>query len=567
MDQQVPYLSFSGGEPTLHPLFFEMVAYVCARNSQLKIETNGHGLSVEKCERLKSLGVKAVQVSLDGASRETFNRMRIRGDFDLAIEGIRNLHAAGVPVEINYSPTLFNVHEIGLAVDLAYELGAYSFYTGRTMYTGNAVKTWHRLVPTEEQYAKFFEVLHAKSAEYKGRMRVYFHEMGLLEELRYRLLHPAALLIVLPNGLVKLINALPFVCGDLRRQSLEQVWANFQTAWADPRVRAVRRGSRDRFEQNSRLCTNGYISKQRLHRREAQQTAGYARRLLLILSLVRYRFFLYAGLLPYLLGAAWAHSVVGRFDAPISGADSRGWCSPSSAWKHSMNTSTRAWARIVFSTRTMYPRCRAGCSGSAWPLSQVRWPSVSTFRSAMVGPSSHLLCWAVRQQIFYAAPPIRWAYRGLGEAVIALSYGPWLVLGSLYLHTRAVSWGALWASLVPGLLIMALAVVNAIPDFHQDRLVGKRNLVVRLGRRRAVWLYLALAAAGLLVVLAGVIAGEFPTLCLVALIALPLLVMSGRRAIHTFESPRQFVPAIRSIVSCYMVAVSLFTAAVLVHGW
>jgi len=236
MDGQVPYLSFSGGEPTLHPLFFEMVEYVCQRDGQLKIETNGHGLSVEKCNRLKALGVKAVQVSLDGASRETFNRMRVRGDFDLAIEGIRNLHAAGVPVEINYSPTLFNVHEIGRAVDLAYELGAGSFYTGRTMYTGNAVKTWHRLVPTEEQYGTFFAVLHAKSDEYRGRMRVHFHEMGLLEELRYRLHHPAALLIVLPNGLVKLINALPFVCGDLRRQSLEEIWSNFQRAWQDPRV-------------------------------------------------------------------------------------------------------------------------------------------------------------------------------------------------------------------------------------------------------------------------------------------------------------------------------------------
>jgi len=236
MDRQVPYLSFSGGEPTLHPLFFEMVEYVCARDGQLKIETNAHGLSVEKCHRLKDLGVKAVQVSLDGASRETFNRMRVRGDFDLAIEGIRNLHAAGVPVEINYSPTLFNVHEIGRAVDLAFELGAGSFYTGRTMYTGNAVKTWHRLVPTQEQYDTFFAVLHAKSAEYGGRMRVHFHEMGLLEELRYRLHHPAALLIVLPNGLVKLINALPFVCGDLRRQSLEEIWSNFQRAWQDPRV-------------------------------------------------------------------------------------------------------------------------------------------------------------------------------------------------------------------------------------------------------------------------------------------------------------------------------------------
>ena len=52
--------------------------------------------------------------------------------------------------------------------------------------------------------------------------------------------------------------------------------------------------------------------------------------------------------------------------------------------------------------------------------------------------------------------------------------------------TRGAVVAALPASLVPGCLIMALAVVNAIPDFHQDRLVGKRNLVVRLGRRRAV---------------------------------------------------------------------------------
>lgn len=234
--EQVPYMSFSGGEPTLHPRFFEMAAYLCERQTQLKIETNAHTLTAEGCARLKRSGVKAVQVSLDGATRETFNRMRVRGDFDRALAGIAHLRSAGVPIEINYSPTRFNIHEIGRAVDLAFELGAESFYTGRTMYTGNAVKTWQRLAPAEEQYTGFFATLHAKAAEYSGRMRVHFHEMGLLEELRYRLHHPAALLIVLPNGLVKLINALPFVCGDLRRQSLGEVWANFQRAWQDPRV-------------------------------------------------------------------------------------------------------------------------------------------------------------------------------------------------------------------------------------------------------------------------------------------------------------------------------------------
>ena len=161
------------------------------------------------------------------------------------------------PIEINYSPTLFNVHEIARAVDLAHELGAYSFYTGRTMYTGNAVKTWHRLAPTEEQYAEFFAILHAKTAEYQGRMRVHFHEMGLLEELRYRLHHPAALLIVLPNGLVKLINALPFVCGDLRRQSLDARSGQLPARLAGSARRAVRRGSCRRSRQDLGLAPMG----------------------------------------------------------------------------------------------------------------------------------------------------------------------------------------------------------------------------------------------------------------------------------------------------------------------
>ena len=78
IEQDVPYLSFSGGEPMVHPLFFRMVEHVCASGAQLKIETNGHYLTPQNCERLAALGIKAVQVSLDGASRATFNRMRVR---------------------------------------------------------------------------------------------------------------------------------------------------------------------------------------------------------------------------------------------------------------------------------------------------------------------------------------------------------------------------------------------------------------------------------------------------------------------------------------------------------
>ena len=147
--------------------------------------------------------------------------------------------------------------------------------------------------------------------------------------------------------------------------------------------------------------------------------------------------------------------------------------------------------------------------------------------------------------IFYEAPPIRWCYRGLGETVIALSYGPWMVLGSLYLHTRALSWHAFAASLVPGLLIMSLAVVNAIPDYHQDLLVGKRNLVVRLGRAGGVVLYLvARRGAGSRSRVAGDARGHgSPRRCLAAASPIPLLVASALRARGTYTTPRAFVPA------------------------
>jgi 1,4-dihydroxy-2-naphthoate polyprenyltransferase len=164
--------------------------------------------------------------------------------------------------------------------------------------------------------------------------------------------------------------------------------------------------------------------------------------------------------------------------------------------------------------------------------------------------------------IFYEAPPVRWVYRGLGELMIGLAYGPWMVLGSAYLHLQALPAALAWASLVPAGLIMALAVVNAIPDFHQDRLVGKRNLVQRAGRENAVALYAGLAAAALAIVPVGVLAGAFPPACLLALAGIPWVVASARHARRHFSTPKRFLPAMRSMVIAYLVATGLFVAGI-----
>jgi len=281
-------------------------------------------------------------------------------------------------------------------------------------------------------------------------------------------------------------------------------------------------------------------------------------------SLVRYRFFLYAGLLPYLLGAAWAYGVEHQFNAGIFWLGFLGiFLSVVGVESFNEYFDARMGTDRVFNP-----------SDDEYIPEWMFWLGVGAF--AVAASIGFYLAWeggwpiAVYTllgglaAIFYVGPPIRWVYRGLGETAIGLSYGPWMTLGSLELYTHRFSWPALAASLVPGFLITGLAVVNEIPDFYQDRLVGKRNLVVRLGRRNGVFLYAGFAVLGLLTPCVGAWAGIFPRWTpLAALAGLPLLILSVKHALKTWDSPKNFISAIKYIVLCYLAATAVFTLAVM----
>lgn len=278
-----------------------------------------------------------------------------------------------------------------------------------------------------------------------------------------------------------------------------------------------------------------------------------------VASVVRYRFFLYAGLLPYFLGAAWAKGVEGIFNPGVFLLGLLGiFLSVVGVESFNEYFDAKMGTDRVFNpdAEEYIPEWMFNLGVAAFALAagigfylawEGGWPIV--LYTLLGGAAA----------VWYVGPPIRWVYRGLGETVIGLSYGPWMVLGSLHLHTRRFSWGALLASLVPGLLIMSLATVNNIPDFHQDRLVGKKNLVVRLGRKNGRVLYLGLSALGLLIIPIGIVLGLFPKLTILAALAgLPLWTMSLRAGASTWDTPRLFMPAIRSIVQCYALTTALF---------
>ena len=110
---------------------------------------------------------------------------------------------------------------------------------------------------------------------------------------------------------------------------------------------------------------------------------------------------------------------------------------------------------------------------------------------------------------FYSTPPFRWAYRGLGEIFIAIAYG-WLpVAVGYHLMTRAWDMAAIALLGTPvAISIFMVILINEFPDWPADRQVGKRNLVVRLGREKAAMLYAAAAVAFGLSVLAPALMGQ-----------------------------------------------------------
>jgi 1,4-dihydroxy-2-naphthoate octaprenyltransferase len=83
---------------------------------------------------------------------------------------------------------------------------------------------------------------------------------------------------------------------------------------------------------------------------------------------------------------------------------------------------------------------------------------------------------------FYAAPPLRLSYRGLGEIATTLTVG--LLVPALgYIMTTGRPGHLLWA-VIPGSLLCGMAFIIAvqIPDLEADRRALKHTLVSRIGR-------------------------------------------------------------------------------------
>lgn len=108
----VPAVLFSGGEPTMHPHFFELCEYASSLGLRVTISTNGTLITPETARRLKEYGVTYVGISLDGIG-EAHDVFRGRsGTFEKVVAAFRNCREAGQKAGLRLTLTAYTASQL-----------------------------------------------------------------------------------------------------------------------------------------------------------------------------------------------------------------------------------------------------------------------------------------------------------------------------------------------------------------------------------------------------------------------------------------------------------------------
>jgi MoaA/NifB/PqqE/SkfB family radical SAM enzyme len=237
-DLGVPYVAFGGGEPLGVPFCWDLFEVFAAAGVRLKIETDGRHIDEAAADRLAALDVQCVQISVDGASARTHERVRPGGDFAAAIAAIQRLERRGLAPQLVFVPTRLNIDEIVTAYELAVELGCGAFVTGPLMRIGRAALSWEAIACGDAQWRDAMERLQRRALSLAPATALSIYPWDIVVEMERRLDDPQAMLLVVPNGKVKLLNALPFAVADLRKDDVASAWDAYRRGWRAPEVRS-----------------------------------------------------------------------------------------------------------------------------------------------------------------------------------------------------------------------------------------------------------------------------------------------------------------------------------------
>ena len=164
--------------------------------------------------------------------------------------------------------------------------------------------------------------------------------------------------------------------------------------------------------------------------------------------------------------------------------------------------------------------------------------------------------------LLYTTLLTRWR---LGEISSSLGIGTLPILLFYFVQTGVYTADVVVAAIASGILVFNLHLLNEFPDVAADKVGGRRNLPIILGRAKASWIYVAGTVAVYAWVVAWVAAGVMPLAALLCLVTMPLALWAVRGAL-SYRDEASFTPALWASAVAYFVTLVLLALGYIVDG-
>ncbi len=228
-----PSFNVTGGEPFLRADLFDTLKEIDSRGFAVYVLSNGTLVSDHAARMLAEAGVGGVQVSIEGPE-SVHDAVRGKDSFSSSIRGIRRLLDSGVPVSLNVTLSEFNADGFPGVVELAKSLGIPKVGFSRLVPSGRGLAMANDSLRPDRVRTIYSEIL---SIDVPGVEIVtgdpIASQMGSAKGLTDCGNIPlggcaAAVsgLTILPDGAVTPCRRLAVPIGNVRHDSLRELWAN-----------------------------------------------------------------------------------------------------------------------------------------------------------------------------------------------------------------------------------------------------------------------------------------------------------------------------------------------------
>jgi 2-carboxy-1,4-naphthoquinone phytyltransferase len=122
----------------------------------------------------------------------------------------------------------------------------------------------------------------------------------------------------------------------------------------------------------------------------------------------------------------------------------------------------------------------------------------------------------------YQGPPFRLGYKGLGEVICTICFGPLALSAAYYSQTQSWSIANLMASLIIGISTSLILFCSHFHQVKDDLAAGKLSPIVRMGTEMGARVLQWSTASIYLLTVIGIVSKLFPIATLLIFISLPL---------------------------------------------